>query len=153
MARVNVTVTGGDKLGQRLKQIAANLKSGSVRVGFLEKSTYPAAPGQPSLHVAQVAFWNEFGTSKAPARPFFRTTVKEKSPQWGDDMAKIAEATGLNTGKILALMGERIKDQLVQAIVEWPADNAPSTVERKGFNKGLVDKGVMQRSVDYEVAE
>lgn len=153
MARVDVTVSGGTKLGPALAKLAKTLEKGEVRVGFLEKATYPSEPGKGALHVAQVAFWNEFGTTRAPARPFFRNTITEKSPAWGQDMANIAKAVGLNTAKILSLMGERIKDQIVQSIVGWPADNAPSTVERKGFNKGLVDKGVMQRSVDYELSE
>lgn len=112
----------------------------------------PGAPAQ-ILSVAQVAFWNNYGTTRAPPRPFFSNAVKENSPAWGSDMAKIAKAVGLNTGRILKLMGERIKDQIVEAIVKWPADNAPLTVAIKGFNKGLVHQGIMQRSVDYEVKE
>lgn len=153
MARVDVTISGGDKLGPKLRELAAKLTKGEVRVGFLEKATYPSAPGKSTLHVAQVAFWNEFGTTRAPARPFFRNTVSAKSPAWGEDMAKIAKAVGLDTVKILRLMGERIKDQLVTAITEWPADNAPSTEAAKGFNKGLIHTTTMQRAVDYEVAE
>jgi hypothetical protein len=150
VARFDVTVSGGDRTAAYLKELAAKMKAGEVRVGFLERATYPAAPGQPTLHVAQVAFWNNFGTSRAPARPFFSNTVKTKSPGWGEDMAKIAKAVNYDTAQVLKLMGERIKDQIVTAIVQWPADNAPSTVERKGFNKGLVDRGVMQRNVDYD---
>jgi hypothetical protein len=151
MARVDVTITGGTKLAAHLKELATKMQAGEVRVGFLERATYPAESATAALHVAQVAFWQEFGTSRAPARPFFRNTVAAKSPAWGADMAKIAKAAGFKTADVLRLMGERIKDQIVQAIVEWPADNAPSTVARKGFNKGLIYRGVMQRSVDYEV--
>lgn len=153
MARVDIKVTGGDKTGPYLRQLAAKMGSGEVRVGFLEGATYPDQGDGKTLHVAQVAFWDEFGTSTSPARPFFRNTVAEKSPEWGSDMAKIAKATGFRTLEMLRLMGERIKDQIVSAIVRWPADNAPSTVARKGFNKGLVHEGIMQRAVDYETVQ
>jgi hypothetical protein len=122
------------------------------------------APGAPSpqmrlplsgapLPVAQVAFWNNFGTARSPARPFFSNTVRDKSPAWGEDLGKIAKAMGYNTQTVLRAMGERIKDQIVKAIVDWPSDNAPLTVEIKGFNKGLIDSDVMQRNVDYEVVK
>jgi hypothetical protein len=49
-------------------------------------------------------------------------------------------------------MGTVIKDQIVQSIVSTNSPpNAPSTVRRKGFDKPLIDTGVMQRSVDFVV--
>jgi len=151
MARVEVKVSGGDKLAKQLARIAHRGRGGAVRVGFLQGATYPNKGQKAGQPVAQVAFYNEFGTSRAPPRPFFRNMIHDKSPSWGRDMAKIAKAADFDTQKILTLMGQRIKDQLVKAIVDWPADNAPSTVARKGFNKGLIDTGVMQRAVDFEV--
>jgi hypothetical protein len=127
-----------------------------VRVGFLENADYPAVPSasgapRPALHVAQVAFWNEFGTARAPARPFFRGMIAKDSPDWGEQLARNLKAADYDSDTALAAMGLSIKDALTTAIVAWPADNAPSTVRRKGFNKGLVDKGVMQRATDFEV--
>lgn len=152
MARVEVKVTGGAGLAKHLSGLAAKLgRGGVVRVGFLEGATYPAAAAKPGLNVAQVAFWNEFGTARTMPRPFFRGMIRADSPRWGRELAKIAQATHFDTERTLELMGQRIKDQLTKAIVDWPADNAPSTVARKGFNKGLIDTGVMQRSVDFEV--
>lgn len=149
---VSVKIKGGDKLGPVLKRLAARLGTGgSVRVGFLEGRTYPAGKKGKTLNVAQVAFWNEFGTKKTPARPFFRNTVAELAPTLGARLAKVAKATDYDALRTLALMGTGIKDKIVKAIVDWPADNAERTVKKKGFNKGLVDTGVMQRSVDFEV--
>jgi hypothetical protein len=51
-------------------------------------------------------------------------------------------------------VGEGIKGQLQQAIVDFAgAPLAPATVAAKGFDKQLIDSGVMQHSVDYEVTE
>lgn len=103
------------------------------------------------LPVATVAFWNNFGTSRAPARPFFSNMIAEDSPTWGRKLAAAAKATNYDTKLTLGRMGEGIQGRLVKRIVEWPADNAPLTVAIKGFNKGLIDQGIMQNSTGYEV--
>jgi hypothetical protein len=105
----------------------------------------------PPLPVATVAFWNNFGTSRAPARPFFSDMIAEDSPTWGRRLAAVAKAAHYDTKLTLQRMGEGIQGRLVKKIVDWPADNAPLTVAIKGFNKGLIDQGIMQRSTGYEV--
>lgn len=141
------------KLSRKLAEIGKRIgDGGTVRVGFLENATYPAGAKKAGLHVATVAWWNNFGNVRIPARPFFTNMISTKSPAWGSDLRKIFVASQYNTKITLSLLGTRIKDQLVQSIVDWPADNAPATIARKGFNKGLIHQGVMQRSVDFEVA-
>ena len=103
------------------------------------------------LPIATVAFWNNFGTSRAKARPFFSNMIAEKSPGWGRKLGNVAKATDYNTKLTLERMGEGIQGQLKKYIEDWPADNAPLTVEIKGFNKGLIDSQLMQNSTDYQV--
>lgn len=103
----------------------------------------------PTLHVAPVAFWNEYGTTTSPARPFMRNTVEARRAPWAQAVATLAKSSKFDSRITLLKVGELMKDDFVKAIVDWPADNAPLTIAIKGFNKGLVDKGVMQRSVDY----
>lgn len=103
------------------------------------------------LPVATVAYRNNFGTSRAKARPFFSDMIAEDSPTWGRRLAAVAKAANYDTKLTLARMGEGIQGRLVKKIVDWPADNAPLTVAIKGFNKGLIDQGIMQRSTGYEV--
>ncbi len=147
-------VIGGKKLDLALQALEKKITRGGVlRVGFLEKSTYPAGKKGEALHVAQVAFWNEFGTTRAPPRPFFRTTIQHKSKEWGDRVAKAVVATNYDGPKALGLVGQSMRDDVENAVAQWPADNAPTTAARKGFNKGLIDTGVMQRAVDYEVVD
>lgn len=150
----SVKFTGGDRLKAVLNRLGVQAtKASNVRIGFLEGSTYPSAgPGSPVLPVATVAFWNEFGTSTAPPRPFFRDMISQKSPGWGASMAKIAKSQGPDAEKILTAMGRGIQGQLQQSINAFstPA-NAPSTIARKGFNKPLIETAVMLHSVDFEV--
>jgi hypothetical protein len=103
------------------------------------------------LPVATVAFWNNFGTKTAPARPFFSNMIAEKSPGWGKKLANVAKAVNYDSRLTLHRMGEGIAGQLVKSIVDWPADNAPLTVAIKGFNKGLIDRGIMQRAVGWQI--
>jgi hypothetical protein len=146
-------VIGGKRLTLALKSIEDKIvNAGVLRVGFLEGARYPAKKGKGgALNVAQVAFWNEFGTTRTPARPFFRETIARGSKTWGDKLGKAVKATNYDGQKALALLGVSIADDITNAVAQWPADNAPTTAARKGFNKGLIDTGVMQRAVDYEV--
>lgn len=109
------------------------------------------AKNQPVLHVAQVAFWNEFGTQTAPARSFFRSMITKESPQWGESLGNYLTSSEYNATRALGLMGTEIQDELKESINSWPADNAELTQHIKGFNRGLQDHAVMIRSVDHEV--
>jgi hypothetical protein len=149
---VNLKISGGSKLKRYLEALEeATGAATGVRVGFLENATYPATAKREGLHVAQVAFWNEFGTKFAPARPFFRGMIRAEQDHWGDDLGKHLKDNDFNSEQALRLMGVEIKDALTNKIATWPADNAPSTVARKGFDHGLVHTGVMQRATDFEV--
>lgn len=137
-----------DKLAAYLEGLAQRM-SGSVEVGFLEGATYP--DGTP---VAAVAYWNEFGTSTAPARPFFRTMIEKESPTWGPKMAKLAQATGNDGPKVLALMGEDIEGALKQSINDFTdPGNAQSTIDAKGFDKPLIESSHMVNSTDSRVVK
>lgn len=139
-------LSGGKEISKALSAIAEKM-SGSVKVGFLEGATYP-----DGTSVAQVAFWNEFGTTRIPSRPFFRTMISRESPGWGVLLAGAAKHYDYNSDTILKLMGTQIAEQLQQSIVGWKdPPNAPSTVRIKGFNKPLIHTSHMQNSVDFEV--
>lgn len=185
---LNAKVSGGDKLGPYLRRLAHEAGKGAiVRVGFLEGVNYPdtdasrflkgvhelasqkggghttlKVPTTPTVikgpPVAQVAFWDEFGTNTSKPRPFFRGMIAEQSPTWGGKLAKVAKKNTESGGPLdpkrwMALLGTDIKDHLKAAIRKWPADNAPLTVAIKGFNHGLVDRGIMQNAVDFEVKD
>ena len=177
---IDVTLKGGAALERHLKTIAAKLgKGAAVKVGFLESETYPGGTyhfskaarkgmgaetrqfadflqGKQKFSgpVAQVAFWNEFGTKRAPPRPFMRHTVASKSPRWGNALGRALKASHYDARAALAMMGEGIQGQIRESIIAW-ADppNSKLTQELKGKNSPLRDSGVMLRAVDYQVTD
>lgn len=132
-------------LGASLKKFIQEKKV--LRVGFIDEATYP--DGTP---VAQVAFWDEYGTENSPPRPFFRETIKENQAEWVKSVGNLAKNG--DTDKALGLLGEQITGQIVQAITTFDdPPNAESTIKKKGFNAPLRDTMKMARSVGYEVSE
>lgn len=59
----------------------------SGRVGWFESARYD--DGKP---VAQVAMWQEYGTSRIPPRPFLNPTAEEKREEWAETISKGAQA-------------------------------------------------------------
>ena len=120
----------------------------SVRVGVLENATYP--DGTP---VAMVAFWNEYGTKRIPPRPFFRTTVSEQKKNWVLSVQNLMKMHN-DPKQVMGLIGEHMKGNIVQGIVSFSdPKNADSTERAKGFNNPLIDKGILMRSISFEVGE
>jgi hypothetical protein len=138
---VTLDFKGGAKASGYLSTLAKKLTQGKVvNVGFLEGATYP--DGTP---VAQVAFWNEFGTKTAPPRPFFRSMIQAKSPKWGNALQKHLKATDYDAQKALARVGSGVVDQLVKSIVDFtePALSPVTLMLRKmkDDDSGLVVTG------------
>lgn len=149
------------KVLERIAKKAATAKA--VKVGILADATYPATYStrleyrigdgkRTTTSVAQVAFWNEFGTKWTVARPFMQDTIHEYSHTWGGSLAYLAKVYDYDAYKMLTSMGEGIQGQIRGTIQGWTSPpNRPLTVYIKGFDKPLTDEGIMWRSVSYEV--
>ena len=101
---------------KRLAEISKQVtKAGSVRVGFLEGATEPDGTSIPML-----ASIHEFGAPNAgiPPRPYFRTMIAAKSPEWGDALADLLKANDYDSAAALDLMGTGIGGQLQQSIID-----------------------------------
>ena len=94
---------GGDKFRQRLAELAKQAATAKVRVGIIEQANYDGSDGES---VAQVAFWNEYGTARTPARPFFRNTIAERKTEWARLAGKFMQANGGNVRQSLSDLGE-----------------------------------------------
>lgn len=145
-----VSLKGGDKLEQALKDLSAKVKTAStVRIGFLEDATYPDGTSVPMVAAIQ-----EFGAParNIPPRPFFRNMISNKSGEWPKAIGDLLEKNKYDSKKTLEQVGAAIKGQLQQSIVDFDSvPLSPLTIAKKGFDKQLVDTGTMLRSVDYEV--
>lgn len=143
-------IKGGDKLEAELQRMAGAVTSAeTVKVGFLAGATYPN--GTPVAMIAAIQNW---GAPRAgiPPRPFFSNMIAAKSPEWGPATGALLIANDYDAAKTLAQVGEAVSGQLRQSIIDTNAPPlAASTVARKGFDKPLVDTGVMLNSIDYEV--
>lgn len=118
----------------------------SVRVGVLENATYP--DGTP---VAMVAFWNEYGTRTSPVRAFFRTTVSENKKNWVLSVQNLMKMHN-DPKQVMGLIGVHMQEQIVQSINTWSdPPNSAYTIAKKGFDKPLVETGLLMRSIKSEV--
>ena len=106
-------LSGADGVMKALEDIARKMGGGEVSVGFPEGDLY--SDGTP---VAAAAFWNEFGTSTIPPRPFFRPMIAKESPTWPKKMASWAKSFNYDGPKVLAYLGEDIAGALRQSIIE-----------------------------------
>ena len=178
---------GGTEMKRTIAQMVQALGPGGfVKVGFMEgsmagwdgprpmkkkltgskKVKADAVVGHQTA-AAQVAFWNEYGTTSntvgmlAPGnvhikpRPFFRTMIERKSKTWGKLVAAALKMSKYNKRQALQIAGLRIAEQLQESILEFSkhADNADSTVAGKGFNTPLIDSHNMMRAVEYHVED
>lgn len=142
------TVTGGTKLREALNRIGTSLRTATrVEAGFLDRATYP-----DGTMVAAVAAFNEFGTAKIPPRPFFRLMIRKNSAKWPINLRTALTQTGFDAAASLGLVGQEIQEELQDSIrSNTPPPNAPSTVAAKGFDRTLIDTGIMLNSVKHNV--
>jgi len=147
---VPVKTFGGKKLRETLNNIKKTREK-SLAVGFFPESKYD--DGMP---VAQVAFWNEFGTKTIPERPFFRHANNVSSHK----VSNIFKSeTIYNSKNVISLskvnkVGEmwvnEIQDSIMGKGISY-VPNAPSTVAKKGHDKPLIDTELMLISPKYKV--
>jgi len=135
---------GLEKITQDLKRLRG------VKVGLLESSgNYP-----DGTSIVDVGIYNEYGTSRSPARPFMAVTAD----QAGSEMqAYVSHTIGLmmdgritpttvdnNIGRVWADNTKKVIDGF-----DVPP-NAPSTVLKKGKNDPLIDTGRMRNAINWE---
>lgn len=137
---------GWDKFKREIKQAG----KASAKIGVLQGAkAYPEGTSQ-----AEVAFYNEFGTSKIPARPFLRPTADSNRKKYTVGLAKVLknlprDATIKQALEKVAMIAQADVRATITKLRTPP--NAPSTIAQKGSSNPLIDTGAMRRSIDYEV--
>jgi hypothetical protein len=109
-------IQGGEKAQAAIDKLVKKLtKATTLQVGFLEGSTEADGTSIPMIAAVQ-----EFGSYNTkfpiPPRPYFRTMVSEKSPEWPDRLAAALKATDNDVEKALNLVGGTIVGDLRDSI-------------------------------------
>jgi hypothetical protein len=122
--RITVQLQGGEKMKTYLAKLGERLtKKGSLSVGFLGGDDRAGSYPQGGIGVAAVAAIQEFGAPRAPGgpippRPYFRTMIMKESPHWGPDLGTLLKAHNYDSEIALSLMGEQIRGELQQSIID-----------------------------------
>lgn len=134
-----------------LKQRLSKAQSLEVAVGFFEGKT-----GKRGNQVVEYAAFNEYGTSKAPSRPFMAITF-ENSTQIMDKAIE-SEVEKVLLGRksadiALSGIGDKYKKELQKSIqlTNFLPRLSRSTVQKKKSEKTLIDTGKMLESIEYKV--
>lgn len=126
-----------------------------LKVGFFDTAKY-----ENGECVAQVAFWNEYGTiskkgnKHIPPRPFMRNvTDNQNAMSRIFNVAKIELDKGTECDKIAEICGEQLAQMVKLSITGGTyTPNAPYTIAKKGAGKHpLIDTALMLGSVAYKV--
>lgn len=148
---MSVAIIDKDLGYQRFVLDMKELRGRSVKVGIWDEGS------SGGTSVLDYAIYNEFGTSRIPARPFMATTYDNNY----DKTIKFVEFLSgkIIDGKItpdhaLKVLGEEYQKYIQKTIRDaksWAEPNAESTVAAKGSSSPLIDTGRMLNSIRYEV--
>lgn len=147
---VSISVVERD-IGIGIEEIFANcreLSGQGVKVGVMSGS-YP-----DGTSVVDVAYWNEYGTSKMPSRPFIRQTFEV----YGNDIDQVSREYlgGIMSGRYdadgaLMRLGKWYKGVMQEVLRDGSyTPNAASTLAQKNGSKPLVDTGQLLQSIRWE---
>ena len=149
---VSVTVSDDDQLWRAIESDLEKLSKSHTKVGFMSGDGRDDNSG---LTNAEVAMFNEFGTSNAPARPFIRPTIAENKEKIFDmqeegysRVIQQKSTVGRELGKIGAFTQSEIQKKIRE--VRTPP-NAASTIKRKSPGATpLIDTGAMRQAVSHK---
>ena len=115
-----------------IKKLSQADRNKVALVGIMDGKTYPDGE-----YVAQVGYWNDYGTRGIPPRPFFRLGVRESRPEAMRVLAVSLEK-GMGAEKSLLLAAEVVKNKITENIMTWgEPPNARTTILAKGYNAPL----------------
>lgn len=153
-------MAGYDRLtpeGKKFYSEVKKLKANEVFIGFQHGSDmHSPKDGGAAVDMADIAMFNELGTSTSPPRPFLRQTVddnKDKINTFCEQVAKeVAKGGTAEAGlkKMGAFGVSLVQEKIVNGSF---TPNAPATIEIKGSDKPLIDTGQMRQSVHYVIRQ
>ena len=154
--KLHTSVSGGDRLGTKLRQIRERLqKNSGVLVGV------PAGTGsyEDGAPIAVIAAVQEFGSAdgRIPERSFLRVPLRQNSETfqaiWRAQVPKVVDGD-MTMQQVMSQLGARAAAVSQEAISEGIApENAESTKKRKGSSKPLIDTGRLRQSITFIVED
>lgn len=152
---MSVKFTEKDHGWKRILKELPFLKKSFVKVGILSSAGGYATGGGKSVNLADVATFNEFGTSSIPPRPFmgqgFDNNRAELERFKDASFSQVLE--GKSTVEIaLQRIGVFFKGKIQQEIASgYFKENSPVTIAMKGSSKPLIDTGRLRQSIQFEL--
>lgn len=150
-------MAGYDKLTPEGKKFYAELeklKQNEVFIGYQAGHAKHTDEDGNTADMAEIAMFNELGTSTSPPRPFLRMTVdenKDKINQFVETQTKRI-AQGASAEQCMKQMGafgvSLVQEQIGNGTF---TPNAESTIKAKGSDKPLIDTGQLRQSVHYVI--
>lgn len=128
-----------------------------VKAGVLKNATHTPKNGGPAVSIAEYAMYNEYGTSRIPARPFMREamdTYAEKA--WMPELADMICKDRLDPQTAMARLGDIMVADIRQTIEDspaWAVPNAESTrrMKERADTHPLINSGDLERALSREV--
>lgn len=138
-----------DKEWRRIMKETKNFEPAYSAIGTFEDSVY-----SNGLYIAQVWFWNEYGTGRIPERPAMRdwfdghlAELKKMAEElWNDVLLGRKSAI-----EALEEFGEYAKEGIKRSVIDFNnPPNAPATIAAKGFDDPLIWTGQLRDSIKHE---
>lgn len=168
-ARSTAFVKRTDRGLKKIKSVFKSIKQNGdyVKAGVIGDSK--RADGK--LTNAMIAVWNEYGTSRTPARPFIKPAFENHRHEYIQILktlvAKKVYAGDMDYAHALAIIGTKMASDMKAYVTrgtQVPPPNAPSTLRRKqslnarrgagraqGEVRTLIDTGRMVASITFAV--
>lgn len=148
-----------DAIQDYLNNVASQLDSKQVKVGFIDGATHTVT----GESISQIAAWNEYGQpeNNQPPRPFFRNAISGHEEEWKENLSTWI-GDGIPVDQALELLGAQIRGDVqvsISELMEPQLSDATLYMRRTRKNqptdseKPLVDRGEMFGDVKYEVGE
>ncbi|NIG77849.1 hypothetical protein F3J34_30245 [Klebsiella sp. Ap-873] len=144
-----------DAIQDFLDNVASQLDSKQVKVGFIDRATYP--DGTPVVLAAIKAELGDPANNQKP-RPYFGNAINDHQKEWADTVKRGIRA-GLPVDQVLEVVGAQIKGDVQESIATLmePALLESTIAARRArgndSTKPLVDTKTMIGDVNYEVGE
>lgn len=134
-------------------------KKARVLVGITEEDG-AQGHGNNAYTLLQIAVWNEFGTKKAPARPFLRGWFDKEENRQRVEKWLVALMPSIVSGKrtqaqVLDIIGLKIVGEIQKTMTGAgiPPANAEATIRKKGSATATVDTGVLRSKITHVVKD